>query len=68
MGGPGQRRYWLLNRWGGVRAWLRTHLLPRSLCGNEHPMTPSGKLVLVCDRRRGHSGNHMDRLFVARRR
>lgn len=61
MGGRGQRRYWLLNRIDWVRGWLRSRLTPWTVCGNERPLTPNGTFVLVCNKKRRHRGNHMDR-------
>lgn len=68
MGGRGQRRYWLLNKTGGLRARARTLLAPASLCRDRRPMTQSGKLWLECDLRKGHKGSHHDRQFSARMR
>lgn len=66
MGGPGQRRYWLLNKRDGLLGCARALLAPRSLCGAMHRLTPSGKFVLTCDKRRRHGGSHMDRRATGR--
>ncbi len=62
MGGPGQRRYWLLNKRDGLLGLARATLAPRSLCGAAHPRMASRS----CDRRRGHSGQHADRRATGR--
>lgn len=59
-------KYWWVNKADGVRAWVRVCFAPSTICGEHKWLGQPGGIRFRCDRKRGHKGNHMDRLWCAR--